>query len=197
MKHTFLLVVLLFFTLSVYCQDTLCVYFIYGSKPKTAEETSWFGGKLGGHVGLGIHPDTVYHFNPGGKVRAFGKKGETGRWFLSTKDEFLCTFGCDSDKVLMVYIPVDHATISAVRESGNQFVINPTYPYAFFGMRCTAACYHLLSIGGITQPRSNRAMIRKNFYPRKLRKRLLKLATQNGWKTVLIEGRDTRKWDHD
>lgn len=189
------------FSLLVYTlgrsQDTLYVYSVYGSKPLDDSESKWFGGKLGGHVGLGINRDSIYHFNPGGHVGAFGKKDQPGSWHLSNEDEFKCTFGCDSNKVLVVSIPVSHNEWLAVKETANQALYSPTYPYAFFGMRCAAACYDLLSYGGVVKKKSKSAMIRKNFYPRKLRKRLLKMAKKEGWKTELSPGRVSRKWDHD
>lgn len=58
--------------------DSIFVHFVYGSKPLSKEESKWFGGKLGGHVGLEAGKDSVFHFNPGGKVRAFGKANERG-----------------------------------------------------------------------------------------------------------------------
>lgn len=197
MKACLLLLFLLFGTWNLYSQDTLIAYFIYGSKPAASNENKWFGGKLGGHVGLGVSADSIYHFNPGGKVKAFGSKSPKGRWNRSTEADFLCTFGCDSNKILKIYIPVTHEKWLEVIETGEYFLANSPYPYAFFGMRCTAACYHLLSVASITETASKSRMIRKNFYPRKLRKRLLKQAKENNWKTVLTEGRTSRKWDHD
>ncbi len=180
-----------------YSQDTLYAYFVYGSKPLKETESNWFGGKLGGHVGLGINRDSVYHFNPGGHVGAFGKKDQPGTWLLDSAEDFLCTFGCDSNKILVVSIPVSHTNWMSVKEKGNTYLYSPSYPYAFFGMRCTAACYDLLSQGGVVKTRSKSGMIRKNFYPRKLRKRLLKMAKEKGWNTELTPGRVSRKWDHD
>jgi len=181
----------------VHSQDTLYAYFIYGSKPIDESEHKWFGGKLGGHVGLGINKDSVYHFNPGGHVGAFGKKEEPGTWRLNSAEDFRCTFGCDSNKILVVSIPVSHSNWMSVKEKGDTYLHSSNYPYAFFGMRCAAACYDLLSQGNVVTPKSKPSMIRKNFYPRKLRKRLLKMAKQEGWKTALTPGRVSRKWDHD
>lgn len=192
------LLVLLLFSFFSYSQNTVVTaLFIYGSKPITASERKWFGGKLGGHVGLEVGTDSVFHFNPSGAVKVFGDNETPGSWILSDKSQFLCTFGCDSNKVLAIEIPVDSLTLTSIRKQALIFLDQSPYPYAFFGMRCTSSCYHLLSMGGILQQKSKSAMIRKNFYPRKLRKRLLKMARKNNWKICRTEGRSTRKWDHD
>jgi hypothetical protein len=41
------------------------VHFLYGSKPSREArdiEKKWFGGKLGGHVGIEITPDSILNF---------------------------------------------------------------------------------------------------------------------------------------
>jgi hypothetical protein len=46
-------------------QDVVVVHFLYGSKPSREArdiEKKWFGGKLGGHVGIEITPDSILNF---------------------------------------------------------------------------------------------------------------------------------------
>ncbi|WP_338814872.1 hypothetical protein V9L05_06675 [Bernardetia sp. Wsw4-3y2] len=52
-----------------YSQDTtfLKVHFLYGSKPLKSDkntEQKWFGGILGGHVGIEVEEDKVLNFLP-------------------------------------------------------------------------------------------------------------------------------------
>lgn len=180
-----------------FSQDTVSVYFIYGSKPVSETESKWFGGKMGGHVGMGFSKDSVFHFNPNGKVGAFGDKTQPGTWLRSTEREFLCTFGCDSNQILIVQIPISAEEKNAIRTTALQFLEQSPYPYAFFGMRCTSSCYHLLSQTHFFKPKSKSRMIRNYFIPRKLRKELLKKGKRNEWKIICQEGRTSRKWDHD
>ncbi len=198
MKH--LLPLLFFFNCCcISAQDSLfaTVHVIYGSKPIAKTEGKWFGGKWGGHVGLEVSPGKVVHFNPGGAVGAWQKNSDTGRYVVSTVEGFYCTFGCDSVKQLAVKIPITVAESNVLDSIANHFVAQSPYPYAFFGMRCAAACYHLLSFTDTYPEISKRKMVRRFFYPRKLRKRLLKSAKKKHWKTTVTEGRSTRKWDHD
>lgn len=177
--------------------DTITVVFIYGSKPITESESEWFGGKLGGHVGLQLNKDSVFHFNPGGKVSAFQKKNLPGNWVMSSSEQFWCTWGCDSMKTLSVQIPITQQQKSNLTIAIEQQNEHTDFCYAFFGMRCTSSCYYLLSKTGIYPVLGEKKMIRKYFYPRKLRKKLLKDARQKDWTTISTVGTVNRKWDHD
>jgi hypothetical protein len=64
-----------------YAQDTayLKVHFLYGSKPLKKfrdTEQKWFGGILGGHVGIEGDSDRIVNFLPSGKFHWFAKKNE-------------------------------------------------------------------------------------------------------------------------
>lgn len=177
--------------------DTLVVEIIYGSKPKIADERHWFGGKLGGHIGLTIGKDSVMHFVPGGRVAATNINSDTGKYLMSSKKGFYRTFYCDTTKTCRIFIPVTPAQKQQLLKSATPFLKEGPYPYAFFGMRCAAACYHLLSLADVTKDRSKSAMTWKFFYPRKLRKFLFKEAKTKGWKITITPGSSKRKWDHD
>lgn len=69
------------------------------------------------------------------------------------------------------------------------------YDYAFFGMRCASAAYDVLGQLEIVKPHSNFSTVCKNFYPKKLRKKLLRLAKHNSWKITRKPGRPSRKWE--
>lgn len=199
MKHLFKLLLVGLSIFQLQAQDSLfvTVHVIYGSKPISENEGKWFGGKLGGHVGLEIMPGQVIHFNPGGAVKATRQHSDTGSYVQSSIENFYCTFGCELVKTMQVNIPVTLAERTLLDSISQQFVAHPPYPYAFFGMRCAAACYHLLSYTSIAPEFGDRKMVRRFFYPRKLRKYLIRRAKKTHWKITVSEGRESRKWDHD
>ncbi len=181
-----------------FCQkDTLVVEIIYGSKPLTKDGRHWFGGKLGGHIGLRIGQDSVMHFIPGGSVKATNVNSDIGRYIISSKKQFYRTFYCDTTKTCQIFIPVTPAQKQELLIASAPFLQNGPYPYAFFGMRCAAACYHLLSLSKVTKKLSKSRMTWKFFYPRKLRKFLFNEADKNGWIVKHSTGSSKRKWDHD
>jgi hypothetical protein len=199
MKHLLLSCFFLTALFPAISQDSLfvTVHAIYGSKPLKPDENKWFGGILGGHIGLETSPGKVVHFNPGRKVRAFGRKSEPGTYSISSTEQFYCTFGCDSVKRMQVKIPVTAEQSRVLDSISENYHEAPPYPYAFFGMRCTAACYHLLSQADVYPDYRKGKMIRRFFYPRRLRKRLIRSAGKQHWKVSYGEGRVGRKWDHD
>lgn len=187
------------FSQFAFAQDSTFVtaHFIYGSKPKAEGERKWFGGKLGGHVGLEIYPGTILHFNPGGKVRAFRRKSPKGVYSTSSLEAFYCTFGCDTVKTMQIRIPISKAYQDTLKILSDSLKNNSPYPYAFFGMRCTAACYHILSYAGVYPKKTENYMLRRFFYPRRLRKFLIKDAKEHNWQVTRSSGNNRRKWDHD
>jgi hypothetical protein len=64
-------------------------------------------------------------------------------------------------------------------------------------MRCGAASYDILGQLDILTKYSCSKTYKKIFYPKKLRKRLFKKATENGWTIVRQEGSIKRKWEQD
>ena len=193
-----LILFLLFIPLLSYCQtDTLVVEIIYGSKPINKNESHWFGGKLGGHIGLRIGNDSVMHFVPGGRVNATNINSDTGRYLISSTRQFYRTFYCDTTKTCRIFIPISRIQKEHLLADATPFLGKGPYPYAFFGMRCAAACYHLLSLADVTKDISKNRMTWKFIYPRKLRKHLFKEATKKGWKIEETPGSTKRKWDYD
>lgn len=191
------LILLLIPFLSISQMDTLVVEVIYGSKPLAEGERHWFGGKLGGHIGLRIGKDSIMHFVPGGRVVATNINSDTGRYLISSSKQFYRTFHADTTKTCQIVIPISAAQKQKLLNDSNPFLKEGPYPYAFFGMRCAAACYHLLSLADVTKDLSRSRMTWKFFYPRKLRKHLFKEAKLNGWIVKQTPGSTKRKWDHD
>ncbi|MNU93882.1 hypothetical protein D3C71_838330 [compost metagenome] len=193
----FILSLLLIPFFAVCQKDTLVVEIIYGSKPLTKDGRHWFGGKLGGHIGLRIGQDSVMHFVPGGSVRATNVNSDIGRYLISSEKRFYRTFYCDTTKTCRIFIPITPIQKQELLLAAAPFLQKGPYPYAFFGMRCAAACYHLLSLSKVTKKISKSSMTWKFFYPRKLRKFLFKEADKNGWIVKHSVGSSKRKWDHD
>ncbi|MDF3025792.1 MAG: hypothetical protein K0S23_99 [Fluviicola sp.] len=192
--------ILYLFLLPFICQaqtDTLVVEIIYGSKPIAKNESHWFGGKLGGHIGLRIGKDSVMHFVPGGRVAATNINSDTGSYLISSTKQFYRTFRADTTKTCRIFIPVSSTQKQKLLNDSKSFLKEGPYPYAFFGMRCAAACYHLLSLADVTKDLSRSKMTWKFIYPRKLRKYLFKEAAKKGWKIERTPGSTKRKWDHD
>src|SRR5688500_17978347 len=62
----------------------LKVHFLYGSKPLKAfkdTEPKWFGGILGGHVGIEGDTDQILDFGPDGRFHVFAHKGNRNSSF--------------------------------------------------------------------------------------------------------------------
>lgn len=196
MKSILFILLLVPFTL-IGQTDTLVVEIIYGSKPLTKDESHWFGGKLGGHIGLKIGTDSVMHFVPGGRVVATNINSDDGKYLISTNNQFYRTFHCDTAKTCQIFIPISHKQKQQLLQEIKPFLKHGPYPYAFFGMRCAAACYHLLSLADVTPDLSRSKMTWKFIYPRKLRSYLFKEADKNGWIIKRTKGSTKRKWDHD
>ncbi len=203
-----LILTLIFFFISFlsYSQDTtfLKIHFLYGSKPLKSDkntEQKWFGGILGGHIGIEVEEDKVLNFLP---------SRESFHWFADKEDKhstyaihsvpsFYAIFGehPDSVKTAIIYIPITTQQKETFDSIVSAYIGHAPYDYAFFGMRCGAATYEILAQLDILKRYSYRKTSRKIFYPRKLRKRLFKMAKDNNWKIVKQEGIKKRKWEQD
>lgn len=182
---------------------TIKVHFLYGSKPHPdykKEERKWFGGKLGGHVGIEIDSALIINFVPQGKYHIIGNgKNPHGKYMLHTPHMFWQILGNQEADVkkLSIEIPVS-AWQRGILDSLSQAYLNATpYDYAFLGMRCGAATYEMLAQADLLKEWKQGKTWRKIFYPRKLRKRLLKLAQVHGWNMIREEGTDRRIWEKD
>jgi hypothetical protein len=79
----------------------------------------------------------------------------------------------------------------------NNYLQNPPYDYALFGMRCAASAHEMLSVAGIFKKRTKFFSVFYNFYPKKLRKRILDKAFEENYEIIHQEGRNERKWEND
>ena len=188
-----------------YSQDTtyLKVHFLYGSKPlKKYKDTEqkWFGGVLGGHVGIEGDSDRIVNFLPNGKFHWFAKKDNRhSTYAVHSVDNFYAILGSNGDSVkkAIVYIPVTRQQKQKFDSIATVYLKQTPYDYALFGMRCGAATYDILGQLDILSNYSYGKTYKKIFYPKKLRNRLFKKATENGWTIFIQHGSTKRKWEHD
>jgi hypothetical protein len=179
------------------------VHFLYGSKPAKKykhEEKEWFGGKLGGHVGIETAPHLIFDFMPSGDFHLFAhRKARHSKFTRHTPDGFWEIFGnhADSVKQMTISIPISAAQKTQLDSIFKAYTHNTPYDYAFWGMRCGAAAYDLLANIGIVKTYSYRKTYRKIFYPRRLRKLLVALAENKNWTISRQPGTARRKWEND
>lgn len=203
-KKYFLIIPLLVLSWCTTAQEHIIkVHFLYGSKPANGYESvekPWFGGKLGGHVGIETNHNQVVSFLPKGEYHVFPKDYERNSLFVTTtRKHFWETFGGNSEdmKKATVYIPITEKQFQKLDSIHEVYAKNTPYDYAFFGMRCGSATYELLSQIGILESKKLKKVSRKIFYLRRLRKQLFKLAKENKWKVTREKGTKRRKWEKD
>ncbi len=191
--------------LKVFAGDSLFikVHFLYGSKPLPkfkATEHKWFGGILGGHAGVEADNGKILNFLPSGKFHVFAsKKNKHSTYATHNQQGFYQILGGqpDSNKKAIFYIPVSFQQKQVFDSLTTQYLKQTPYDYALFGMRCGAATYDMLAQINVLPTYSYRKTYTKIFYPKKLRKRLFKLASANNWKVEQTEGTVKRKWEKD
>ncbi len=191
--------------IQIFANDSIYikVHFLYGSKPKREfkdVESKWFGGKLGGHVGIEFDSNKVVDFVPSGDFHYFAKNDDcNSRFALHTLESFWEIFGGNSEEVkkLSVSIPISQKQKLQLDSIINQYTNQTPYDYAFIGMRCGAATYDILSQLGIVKQFSHNRTYLKIFYPKKLRKPLVEKASENNWEVKKQEGTTNRKWEKD
>jgi len=187
-----------------YSQDTsyIKVQFLYGSKPlkqhKDTEE-KWFGGILGGHVGIEADSGKFYSFEIMGKNKIFSGKPDNSAYKLVTAEQFWSVMKTkeDSIKKATVIIPITEDQKNKLDSITSNYLKQVPYCYAVFGMRCGSSTYEILAQMGILPKYSDFKTCMKIFYPRKLRKRLLSTAEKNNWSVLRQEGTPKRKWEKD
>ena len=179
------------------------VHFLHGSKPKRAfkqSEDRWFGGILGGHAGIEFECNKVFNFQPKSRFHLFYNRSIINSKFsIHDTISFYEILGGNYDSVKKTIICIK---ISAIQKSKLDSIVKAytkrsPYDYAFFGMRCGAAAYDVLSHIDVVRQLSFKKTWRRIFYPRKLRRRLEALAKIHHYKIVKIEGSKRRKWEQD
>lgn len=175
--------------------DTIRVHFLYGSRParhfKGAEQ-KLFGGIKGGHVNIEAR-GKVLDFMPGNCPLFPNNKTPTGGFRLNHS----VYWDTGSSKWMTVLIPVSSQQMDSLQQLFSAYSGQSPYDYAVFGMRCAAASYDVLSGIGLVKKLPRRKNVVKNFYPKLMRKRILKMAKKKGYTIIRREGRSSRKWEKD
>ncbi|HTM91919.1 MAG TPA: hypothetical protein VL095_05845 [Flavisolibacter sp.] len=187
-----------------YSQDSslIKVQFIYGSRPLKKHkdtEKKWFGGVLGGHVGIEGYSGEFYSFEKSGKNKIFNGKKNNSVYKIATEKEFWSVMKTkeDSLKTATVIVPVSQHQKQKLDSITSVYSKEVPYCYAVFGMRCGASTYEILAQIGLLPQYSHFKTCLKIFYPRQLRKRLLAKAEANSWTVIKAQGTPKRKWERD
>ena len=175
------------------------VDFEYGSRPKRAcknSESHYFGGLHGGHVSV-IFRGKSYGFMPtSSPVHLFPKKKRAALFTFQYEktEEREQTVGI---KTLTVQIPLSVSQARQLDSIVERYTDSVPYDYAFFGMRCASSTREILGELGIMKQRKNGSYVLGNFYPKRLRKRVIRLAKKRNYPMTSTEGRPCRKWERD
>ncbi len=181
----------------------LKVHFLYGSKPLKVHrptEKKWFGGILGGHVGLESTPNRILNFEPKGRFHWFPhRKNKHGGYTERPYNRFYGYFenNPDSTKKTIIDVPISALQKRQFDSLSAAYLAASPYDYALFGMRCGSASYDILGQLNILPKYSYTKRLFKVMYPKKLRKRLLKKAANKGWRVEKVNGSFSRKWEKD
>jgi hypothetical protein len=192
-----------FYCCRSYAQDTsyIKVHFLYGSKPKAKykdTERKWFGGILGGHVGIENDGGQVINFLRKDRFHWFARKNNRHSTYCKTSiPDFYAILGSNPDSVkkAVVIIPVTTRQKQKLDSIASIYIQHTPYDYALFGMRCGAASYVMLGQLGILKKYSRKKTWIKIFYPRKLRQSLFPQAEKNNWIIEKQKGSAKRKWE--
>ncbi|MBI3518237.1 MAG: hypothetical protein HY062_02620 [Bacteroidetes bacterium] len=191
----------LFLSNALLASDSLVVklHFVYGSRPKHAyknTEPKFFGGIHGGHVFLEVDHKIISFGTNNGKWHVFAHKSKSAG--IYREDKSLAWRGDSAKKkITTIIIPMTEEQLLKFKATEKLYFEKTPYDYAFIGMRCAAGAYDMLSKSEICRPLSRSRTITKYFYPKKLRKRLLKRAEKEHWQVIKQEGRTTRIWERD
>lgn len=174
------------------------VHFLYGSKPQKSfksTEAKAFGGIHGGQATIQV--DTFsYGFEAVLPAHIFVHKHNFHSDFVKKTPKEI-VFNDTTSKTTTFIIAVTKEQLAKLNQILREYSDNTPYDYAFFGMRCGAAVQDILGQIGIVKKKSRFWTILTTFYPKKLRKRLFKLAKEKNYEIRRTEGRKTRKWEGD
>lgn len=176
-------------------QDSIKLNFLYGSKPARghkSSESKHFGGVKGGHVNIEAN-GRVLDFLPGNCPLFPQNKKPTGGYYINSR----ISWDTATEKCMSIIIPVSAVKLRQLENLFDSFSRKTPYDYAVFGMRCAAASYDVLSKIGLIKKIGNKRNIVRHFYPKLLRKRMLKWAADNHYPVVSHKGRPSRKWESD
>ena len=176
--------------------DTIRLNFLYGSVPAKGykcSEPKLFGGLKGGHVNIEAG-GRVLDFRPKGNCPVFPENNKPNGGFFVSNSLYWDT---SSTKWVSIKVPVTASQMQELQYLFDSYSARSPYDYAVFGMRCAAASYDVLTEIGIFKRLPDKQNIIRNFYPKLLRKRVLKWAADHHYPVIRHEGRASRKWETD
>lgn len=183
------------------CAQHIWVHFTHGSRPVApyrGVEKKWHGGKWGGHVGVEVDSNVVIDFFPlSRRVHWVAhRRRPVGKFLLRSREGFWGYFGLPADSLerSSVRIPVTAQQQERLQTTARQWAERSPWDYAVFGMRCTSASYALLMEAGVVKRRSRWGVVASNFYPKLLRKKLVRRASREGWMVLHSRGGSRRIW---
>lgn len=201
-KHRFIifLFAILFISLG-HAQNgkSIKVFFLYGSRPahpNVKHEKRYFGGIHGGHVSFGID-SVVVGFTLNNYFHIFPHKKRSEGIYQS---ESIRKFVADSvgSKYTTFVVPISDSQYVKLKRIFHEYLfVKSPYDYAFLGMRCASASYEVMGMIGLFKLKSRMCNVLSNFYPKKVRKKMFKLAKANNYKIIKQQGRSSRKWERD
>jgi hypothetical protein len=197
MKAVLIFISVLLFN-SCYASDStyiIKINFLYGSRPAKGyhqQESKLFGGIKGGHVNIEA-AGRVLDFKPGNNPLFPNNKKPTGGFSIHQS----IYWNGETDKWATVIVPVSENQFIELQKLFDSVSVKTPYDYAIFGMRCAAASYDVLSRIGLFKEYSNEKNIITHFYPKLLRKKVLKWASDNNYEVITHNGRTSRKWESD
>lgn len=171
------------------------IHFLYGSKPAKGfkqSEQKLFGGLKGGHVNIEAG-GKVLDFMPGDNPLLPKKKNPTGGFRLNSDVYWNTT----TDKWATIIVPVTKEQYTELQSLFNSLSAKTPYDYAIFGMRCAAASYDVLTKIGLFKEFPVSKNVSQHFYPKLLRKKILRWAEKNNYTILRHEGKPSRKWESD
>lgn len=169
-------------------------------KEYKGSELKCFGGVLGGHVGIEGDSEQIVNFLPNGQFHWFAKKNDRHSLYaVHSSSSFYAILGSDPKdvKFAIVYVPVTEQQKQKFDSISAAYLQQTPYDYALLGMRCGAAVYEILAQLNVLPEYSIKKTSLKIFYPKKLRKRLFRMAERNGWTVINQNGSGRRKWEKD
>jgi len=150
-----------------------------------------FGGIKGGHVNIEAG-GKVLDFTPGNNPLFPHNKKPSGGFSINQAVSW-----DGDDKWKTIIVPVSENQYMELQALFDSVAAKTPYDYAIFGMRCAAASYDVLSKIGLFKEYSNTKNVTTHFYPKLLRKKVLKWADENNYTIISNEGRPSRKWESD
>ncbi len=174
------------------------VNFLYGSKPiraYKATESKYFGGLHGGHVTIQVG-DIDYGFRRATKRTHIFPHKTPNSVFVAKELNGQPRYSADR-KTVTFLIPVTPRQYESLSHIHTCYRDTTPFDYAFFGMRCASTTQQILGQIGVVKKRSHFGNVATAFYPKRLRKRIFRLAKKNNYEIIKTEGKPTRRWERD